>query len=92
MFSRATGYRCIARRKKSKMIEVGARQAQRAPVPLQSNPGFPAQLFATLITLRLPIRDKDFDFLTLHHGIWMIRLTEMKAKPIQGRLPARKRS
>jgi hypothetical protein len=62
------------------MIEIGARQAQPAFVPIQSNPCFPAQLFATLVTLRLAIRDKDFDFLALHHGIWIIRLTGRKAK------------
>ena len=49
------------------MIEVGARQAQRAFVSLQGNPGLAAQVFAAVVTLRLAIRDEDLDLVRLVH-------------------------
>jgi hypothetical protein len=55
-------------RQKVQMIEVGTGKAQRAFHPIKSDPGFPAEDFTTLTTLRLPFsRNENSDFFVGGH-------------------------
>jgi hypothetical protein len=88
-FARAMGYRRIAGRQKSQVIEIGARQAQRAIgtnfaagfVPVESNPSFPARS-STYISRYLGTRKRESSFSwKTYQPSWRTRW--VRAKPFR---------